>query len=179
MRVLPFLIVLAACGGPAEPEILPTDEGAVTEAEPAAAPEAEIPDTPVGATLSAYEELRKELFHDRLEGAHAAATTLAAQAEEAAEASPDHAAHLTQLHDAATRAAEAEDLEMARAAYGEVSRAVIGMQIADPALQEGWHIYTCPMVEGFQKWSQPRAGIQNPYMGQEMPRCGGATEWAL
>jgi Cu(I)/Ag(I) efflux system membrane fusion protein len=34
------------------------------------------------------------------------------------------------------------------------------------------------MVEGYNRWLQPSAEIDNPYMGSRMPRCGSEVPWS-
>ncbi|HEX2163962.1 MAG TPA: efflux RND transporter periplasmic adaptor subunit, partial [Thermoanaerobaculia bacterium] len=69
-----------------------------------------------------------------------------------------------------------------RQAFGEVSRFVMPLVGADPALVaelELWP-YLCPMVEdGFGEWFQPGDEMANPYMGEEMLTCGTSDDWAV
>jgi Cu(I)/Ag(I) efflux system membrane fusion protein len=69
-------------------------------------------------------------------------------------------------------------LKPARLHYGALSEALLALAQFDPRLQRGWHVFRCPMAEGFQKWFQPYAQIENPYMGQYMLACGSVDEWA-
>ncbi len=79
---------------------------------------------------------------------------------------------------AAERLAVAPDLTQARSAFGDLSRALVALSSADPRLQEGMHIFECPMEKGYNKWLQPTEELANPYMGRSMLQCGGASEFA-
>ncbi len=72
----------------------------------------------------------------------------------------------------AARAVEtAADIKAARAAFGELSDAVIAAGNA-----EGWkdvpdvRVAFCPMAKGF--WLQKESEIRNPYYGKAMLTCG-------
>ncbi len=73
--------------------------------------------------------------------------------------------------------ATATDLASARLAFGELNRYLIALAAADPRLQESWHVFRCPMADGFKEWIQRAPALENPYMGQSMPTCGGSTTW--
>ena len=81
---------------------------------------------------------------------------------------------LEDLSSAADRLARVErgDLDAAREAFGELSRALIALLSEDPSLQEGRYVYECPMVDGYKKWVQVSEGTSNPYMGRKMLECG-------
>jgi membrane fusion protein, copper/silver efflux system len=72
----------------------------------------------------------------------------------------------------------AASAEVARRALSELSREVFRVLEIDPQLQVGWRAFTCPMVDGFQKWLQRPESIENPYMGQRMLSCGAASDWS-
>ncbi len=71
----------------------------------------------------------------------------------------------------------AEDLEALRKQFGEVSKEVVTLAAETPALQQGRHVFTCPMAKGYQKWVQLEETMANPYMGKKMLQCGSASEW--
>lgn len=130
--------------------------------------------------FEATERVRVELAADRLDVA--APAREAAQAIRAAQtalpkASTEIADSLVQATTASEQLATAKDLDTARRAFGELNRFLIALAAADPRLQQGWHIFRCPMAEGFKKWFQRPAKIENPYMGQAMPSCGSASTW--
>nr|MDQ3300496.1 efflux RND transporter periplasmic adaptor subunit [Myxococcota bacterium] len=102
----------------------------------------------------------------------AAQTALAKPASEVADC-------LAQAIAAGERLAAATDLVAARRAFGELNRFLIALAAADPRLQQGWHVFRCPMAEGFKKWFQRTAQKQNPYMGQAMPTCGSSSTWGV
>ena len=71
----------------------------------------------------------------------------------------------------------AEDLAALREQFGEVSKELVTIIAQTPALQEGRHVFTCPMAKGYQKWVQREAKMANPYMGKKMLECGSASDW--
>lgn len=162
-------------------------------AESATAPEAAAPaakgpaypaaaQAPVDEALAAYEEARLLFVDDKAAGLDAAAQKMAAAATKAQEGAPEAAKpHLTGIAEAAKRleAATKEGIEPARKVYGDVSKHVMGLLVAFPSLAEGRHVFECPMAPGYQKWVQPSPAIANPYMGQRMLKCGGATDWKV
>ena len=131
------------------------------EAEEPALPPLELPAPALDALRSAFEateRMRAELAVDRLDGVGAPARE-AAQAIRAAQAAlktpgPEVADCLTRAIAAAELIASAKDLSAARKAYGELNMYLIGLAAADPRLQQGWHVFRCPMAEGFRKWFQ-------------------------
>jgi Cu(I)/Ag(I) efflux system membrane fusion protein len=97
--------------------------------------------------------------------------------------SADPSGRIGAVMDETARAADtlgqARDLEKARAAFGEVSRLLMILANCDPRLAEGWHVFSCPMAKGFNKWMQPSGQLENPYMGQAMPTCGSPADWSV
>ena len=72
---------------------------------------------------------------------------------------------------AATRAlalAGAGDLEAARKAFQDLSRAAIRRN----GVAGGVHLFHCPMVAGYGYWLQKSDKVSNPYLGTAMPTCG-------
>ena len=135
----------------------------------------------IDRALDAAERVRAELAFDRGD-ALAAPAREAAQALRAAAASTppgpaDVATALREATAAAERLASATDLANARAAYGDLNRQLIAIAAADPRLQEGWHVFTCPMAKGFDQWLQKSPTLENPYMGQAMATCGSSVTW--
>ncbi len=120
--------------------------------------------TDVSDVLSAYERIRALLAFDKIDGLAPAARRLAGAARKA---------HLTEIAKAALPLEKATDLGAARKAFGKLSRPVVALVQADPALKKRLHVFECPMVTaGENQWVQPTATIENPYMGQRMPTCG-------
>ncbi|TNF37456.1 MAG: DUF3347 domain-containing protein [Deltaproteobacteria bacterium] len=126
--------------------------------------------TPAGAldpVIDGYMAVHAGLFDDDLAGTQAAAKALATTAK----------GH-DDLVAAATAIAGAKDLEAARLAFGDASRALITLVVADPAAAAAVHAFKCPMAKGYQKWIQRVDKLANPYMGQRMPKCGTHTDLA-
>ena len=132
--------------------------------------------------LGDYEAIRVLLVGDTWEGVEGQAREIAGAARTAAEGAPaDLKVTLEGLATAADALAEVkgeEDLGAARKAYGRVSRHVVALLVAWPTLREGRFVFECPMAQGYQKWVQHRMEeINNPYMGQSMPKCGMKSRW--
>ncbi len=169
----PGLTVNGATAGPTRPAELE---------EPALAPTAL-----AGPALEALrrgfdatERVRVELAFDRLDGVPAPARDAAQAVHATIAAAGATGALVGPLNDAAAaaaRLASATDLAGARAAYGELNRFLIAVAAADPRLQAGWHVFKCPMAQGFKKWFQRSPDLENPYMGRSMPTCGGSSTW--
>lgn len=156
------------------------------EIEEPPVPRTELPPPALEALRRAFdaaERIRAELAFDRLDGVAAPAheTALAIRAAEPAlaGAGPEVGACLVGGIAAAEQISSAADLAVARQAFGELERLLIALAAADPRLQEGWHVFRCPMAEGFKKWFQRSPTLENPYMGQAMPTCGGTTTWGV
>ncbi len=136
---------------------------------------------PVLASLrtayGAYEEIRIRLAQDSLDGLKPRAERLATSLRAAATGlgdEPEAKQEATTGADAATRLAEAEDLERARGAFSAVSHSLVRLISADARLAKGKHVFECPMAKGFgfNEWVQPSATLSNPYMGKKMSTCG-------
>lgn len=135
------------------------------------------------AAMEATERVRAELAADRVDGIAAPARE-AAQAIRAAQAALPQASSevrdcIGQAIAAAEQLAAAGDLATARRAFGELNRFLIALATADPRLQEGWHVFRCPMAEGYKKWFQRSPKLENPYMGQAMLTCGSSSTWGI
>jgi membrane fusion protein, copper/silver efflux system len=149
-------------------------ETTATEGAPAAAIDADAP-----AVITTYEAISDLLVKDKTEGLAEQAGKLEGQARgAAAKASADAKPKLEAIATAAASLkAKAGDIEEARNAFGDVSKPLVELLSADPKLREGKHLFMCPMTEGYGKWVQPHAKIQNPYMGTKMLECGGKEDW--
>lgn len=175
------------------PSVVGVEEGrassevsAASRAAPREFPRQEFPEPVLDSlrsSLGAYEEVRGELAADRLEGVPAGASRLA----EALRLALDGRAGLKgEFQDVIEEAlliaesmAEIEDLDDARAEFGELSRLVLLLAGYDPRLAEGWLVFACPMTKTFGKWIQPAETLENPYMGQAMPACGFPADWSV
>ncbi len=133
------------------------------------------------AAFDASERVRGELALDRHDGVAAPARELAQALGVAraavATASPAIAASVAEAQRAAATLAGSIDLATARAAFGALDRQLVALAAADPRLQDGWHVFACPMADGFQKWFQKSPTLSNPYMGQAMATCGSTSSW--
>lgn len=134
--------------------------------------------------LGYYEQIRAALARDDGGPVPATALRLARAGREAAANAPSASIAtgppLQELVVAAEElgALPSSDLDALRIAFGEISRAVVTLVVADPTLARGRYIFRCPMTLGYKKWVQPSAELENPYMGSKMLRCGSETRWA-
>ncbi|HIF91695.1 MAG: hypothetical protein ABGX04_11900 [Myxococcales bacterium] len=126
-----------------------------------------------------YEEIRAALARDDGSEVPANALLLAEAAEQAAAGSSDTRAELQELGATAEKlgAIPNSDMRALRGAFGEVSRAVVSLIVADESLANDRYIFRCPMARGYKKWVQTSAELENPYMGSRMLRCGVKTRW--
>jgi hypothetical protein len=122
---------------------------------PAPVPASAAANLPVAEALARYDAIRLALCEDRLEEARSAAGGLSSDGGLAAPAAALVAA---------------ADMNAARAAFAELSRALVLRLASGPAPKVS--VYHCPMWEGYAWWVQRKAGIANPYMGHAMPECG-------
>jgi Cu(I)/Ag(I) efflux system membrane fusion protein len=131
------------------------------------------------AVFSAAEQVRFALSLDELAPIAPAAVEIqqGLGSLDEADASAAVQAAIVQASTAAAGLAASETVVAARSPFGELSEALFQLALADPRLQTGWHVYTCPMAKGFQRWFQQPKEIENPYMGQEMLSCGSASDW--
>jgi hypothetical protein len=74
---------------------------------------------------------------------------------------------------AAGKTAEATSLEAARAAFGDLSTALIAYADTTKQPIEGKIVAFCPMVN--KSWVQADGAIANPYYGKAMLTCGNST----
>ena len=74
---------------------------------------------------------------------------------------------------AAAKTADATSLEAARAAFGDLSTALIAYADTTKQPIEGKIVAFCPMVN--KSWVQTDGAIANPYYGKAMTTCGSST----
>jgi Cu(I)/Ag(I) efflux system membrane fusion protein len=132
------------------------------------------------AAFHSYEAVRAILARDTLEGVPARSQEISDALRAAAGSLASHpamTAHLARSADVASRLGAAADLPAARQRFGELSQALIALAAADPRLQEGWHVFACPMQAGFNRWFQRTSERENPYMGPSMLTCGSGAAW--
>ncbi|MGD8316729.1 MAG: hypothetical protein PVH21_08005 [Myxococcales bacterium] len=158
--------------------------GACSKNEPQAPPETQ-PTLPavtlegIEKAISAYEQIGEALSQDHA-NIQAEALALAGAAKTASMTAPQELKEpLDNLSDASQRMATLAvgDLAETRSAFGNVSQAMVSVLSAAPSLQQGLHVYQCPMADGYQKWVQSGEPAQNPYMGTKMPKCGTVTDF--
>ena len=125
--------------------------------------------------LNAYEQAREALASDDLPAANSAGEGLASIIPIFADS---ELPHLFETASAAQELSLADNLEVARSAFGEISEGLIATMINNPSLQQGRTLFYCPMVpDGFPNWVQPTPELDNPYMGLSMSRCGNSERW--
>src|SRR5206468_5719099 len=136
--------------------------------------------TSIETALTAYETIRARLAEDRTDGIGRSAAEIAQAADSAKDGAPAPLRpHLETLAaSAATLEKEAgADLAKVRAAFGETSKALVGLLAAEPSLAVGRYVFECPMTDTYKKWVQKRPELSNPYMGTRMPSCGTGASW--
>jgi len=135
----------------------------------------------VRAAFQAYDSVRAALAKDSTAGiagrAQEIASALQAGTDALGDQSPDVVECLKQAAQVASRLAESKELVASRQLFSELSQYFVALAAADPRLQEGWHLFECPMEKGFNKWLQRSPALENPYMGQQMLSCGSSSEW--
>lgn len=139
-------------------------------------------DAAVRDALGAYDEIRALLAADDTDGLHDQATALQNAAEHAGDETENDglAHHLQQLAEDAGRFhdhSEDIDIEEVRLQFGEVSREMVAVISTFPALHDELFVYECPMAEDYGKWIQLEEQMANPYMGEEMLKCGSEADW--
>jgi Cu(I)/Ag(I) efflux system membrane fusion protein len=134
----------------------------------------------IEAALADYEGLRAALAGDALATVPGVAGRLESSANTAKTGAPAKVAgELTNLATAATQMKAGGAPDDVRRAFGEASRAVVSLIAANSALAKGRHVFHCPMSQGYPKWVQTSEGLENPYMGKRMLRCGTKSDWTL
>jgi hypothetical protein len=129
--------------------------------------------------LSSYESIRASLARDDVGPVRSRAQGLARQAGAAAERATTAKSELQGIaRSAGELAARADDVEVARRAFGELSKHVIALLVAEPKLREKRIVCECPMAPGYKKWVQPAGKLENPYMGKMMLECGKESDWS-
>ncbi|MFO7566585.1 MAG: hypothetical protein R6X02_28335 [Enhygromyxa sp.] len=131
------------------------------------------PDLADGTLVTPYIELQERLAADRSEGLREAAAAL-----EQAAGSKSEAPGVDELRAAAGRIADG-DIEPARAAFREVSDALLRYLDQDAGAREGLTLVYCPMAfdntGGY--WLQRDDKVRNPYEGSRMLSCGSVLAW--
>ena len=169
MRIMKtkLLVVLLAVGVVAACTKSDDKKAPETKPEPAATPKPEAkPASPdFGDLFASYEACRALLTADKLEGVTDCAGKVAAAAKAAGQ--PEIAAKAEAMAGTA-----ADDMAALRLAFGEVSKPLVALLGSSPDVASNYHVFECPMAKGYQRWVQPTATLENPYMGQKMLACG-------
>jgi Cu(I)/Ag(I) efflux system membrane fusion protein len=78
------------------------------------------------------------------------------------------------IADAADKVGKAGDIKAARAAFKELSDALIAHLKTDKTLAEQFYVVHCPMAfnDSGASWLQATKTVSNPYFGASMLRCG-------
>lgn len=168
-------------GGSAPPPAAPG--GGDSTMPPSPAPASTLPAAAREAAqsaLKAYETARDELANDKTEGLARTAGEIEAGAKKAGEGAPENLKpSFDRLGTASAKLRTDADrkIEDARAAFGEVSEAMVALLSVEPALAQGRYVFECPMTDTYKKWVQVDDQIKNPYMGSRMLGCGTASTW--
>jgi len=170
------LLVSAGCkGGETEAKSEPAEPEARSEpAEPTPKqPESPTVDLADGTLLTPYLALGERLAADRSDGLREAAAALVQ-----ATASRKGSAGVEEIEAAAARIGDG-DIESARAAFREVSHALLRHLDTDAAAREGLTLVYCPMTfdNSGGYWVQRGEQIRNPYEGSRMLECGAVLSW--
>jgi hypothetical protein len=162
--------LLAACSKSGSEAGRPASEPASASA-PAAAGDA------LASVTGPYETCRALLAGDKTEGLSACAGAIKTAAEQVAVAGAAAAKpHLQATAAAAQELTAAADIKAARQAFGQVSKHLLAVLGAMPETATRYHVFECPMADGFKRWVQPHAALENPYMGSEMLACGSKVD---
>ncbi len=130
--------------------------------------------------FAATEEIRVALSQDRTDTVPTLATRIQSDLEGlhgALVPGPVRDA-ISQTSTNASFVAESNSAATMRTTYAKLSEDLFRLAQADPRLQKGWRVFSCPMVESFPKWFQAPEQIENPYMGQKMLACGSSSDWS-
>ena len=127
------------------------------------------------AFLVDYVEVKNALFNDNYEEAKLAAAELqeALAGNEALEE-----ARLNELQATARQIAEAGDIESQRRYFAKLSQELYKVVQNNELTDKELYWQHCPMALGGEgaNWLSYEEQIQNPFMGQRMPRCGSVAE---
>ena len=137
--------------------------------------------THVHRAVEVYDEMRALLAADSTDGLDEHATELQQAANSAKEDADDGLAqHLEQLTEEAERFhdhSEETDIEQVRIDFGEISRELVAVVATIPDLRDELYVYECPMAQEYDRWIQLEEKMANPYMGEEMLKCGSEVDW--
>lgn len=130
----------------------------------------------IDALVTSYLELREDLAQDRSEQL----TEQLAEIQSAAQSltDSDNPQVTAQAETIVERASAApEDIKQAREVFKSVSAALVEIVAVEPPSDDAaqsLYVAYCPMAKA--QWLQTTQEVSNPYMGQEMPKCGEIQE---
>ena len=171
--ILTLVLGAASCSKASGTTAAPTPASAAPVAEA-------LPATPEGV-LTGYENIRRLLAEDQITAVSAFAKRLTTAAREVVRAKSTPELPVFERIAAASATLEstdAKDPDAVRRQFGEVSRGVVELLVANESLRASRHVFDCPMAQGYRKWVQLTPAIHNPYMGAKMLECGAASTWA-
>ena len=130
------------------------------------------------AILSDYEAMRVALAADKLDEVPALAVKLETSAKAAqANATGEVATPIAAIVRDVQALKSGGEPDVVRRHFGDLSHSVVTILASNESLRTNRHVFECPMAQGYQKWVQPTANVENPYMGSSMLRCGGPSNW--
>lgn len=196
-RPLPILMILAtallACAEPPWPDVTPdpappdpparvTAPPATPAPTPTPVPTVELDPELVTALRPIFthnDAIHRALAGDTTDGVAAAALAIADAALGVRPQVKDATtqALLAEIETRARHLAHDAAIDALRLAYGELSKPLVALASAVPALREGRHVFECPMAKGYQKWLQAEPSLRNPYFGAKMLTCGEESVW--
>lgn len=130
--------------------------------------------------IDPYEQIRSDLAAGRLDRVWEAAGRIETGAGAAAATGTGGLrANYEAIAEAAARLREAprDDAEEARRSFGEVSRHLVALVRAEPALGEGLSVHECAAAMGYRKWVQRGGEVGNPYVAAGAAPCDAASNW--
>jgi len=133
--------------------------------------------------LASYENVRARLAKDDAAGISDDVQRLETAATQAVSSAGASAAAQEKFRAVGTaakalRGMNKTNADEVRKSFGELSRHVVALVASVPRLQQGRFVFSCPMAQGYQKWVQTKAQLDNPYMGTRMLACGSASDWS-
>lgn len=171
MRI--FAVVVLVCASVASCSRADATPGAA--APPVSAPvvAAVAPTGSLGEAFALYESLWRALADDNVTTLVAVAQKLDVAAKALVASKAAGAADIAKGAAAIAALGAAPDIKKARIAFGDLARGIVAAVVADPTLQPGRALFSCPMANGYQRWVQTNNDtLTNPYMGQRMLGCG-------
>jgi Cu(I)/Ag(I) efflux system membrane fusion protein len=186
--IIPFVVLLTfACSGEQEGKSEATasaEPGAAAPATSTADALASLPEpsrAPFGAMMAGYGTIQTALSSDTTAGVDVAASAVAGAARvlESTATGPAKAQYGAIATEAANVASSASDLVKTRQAFGELSKAVLSLLVANPDLAKGRVVVECPMTSTYKKWLQTDEKVRNPYYGSTMLECGTVSKLEL